>query len=244
VGDGERGQIRFGATTIDYTILRSRRRRKTIEITIDPVEGVLVAAPHRTSAVDLEQIVARRAPWIVRRASVDALRPRRRQFVSGESVPYLGRQVRLSVISADVRTVEVRFNRGNFHLTVPDGVAGEARREALERALSLWYQARASARLRERVNRWAAIGGYHPPVVLIRSQRRRWGSCGADGTLRFNWRIIMAPPSLIDYVVVHELVHLRVRNHSAEFWAGVAQLMPDYKLRRAQLRELGASLAI
>lgn len=240
----EHGEVHFGSTAIGYTVLRSRRRHKTVEITLDPAGGVLVAAPSLTPPAEIERIVARRAAWIVRRASEDVLRPRRKQFVNGESLPYLGRQVRLSVTAAAVRAATVRFDHWSFQITAPDGLAGDARRTALERAVSRWYQARAAERLEERVNRWAAVGGYAPAAVLVRSPRQRWGSCAADGTLRFNWRIIMAPPALIDYVVVHELVHLRIRNHSAEFWAGVAALMPDYKSRRAQLKELGPSLAL
>jgi len=138
----------------------------------------------------------------------------------------------------------LRFDHWRFRLSVPEGLAGDARRAALERAVTRWYQARATERLTARVNRWAAIAGYAPTATLVRSQRQRWGSCGADGTLRFNWRIIMAPPALIDYVVVHELVHLRTRNHSAEFWAGVRDLLPDYRLRRALLREVGPGLTL
>jgi hypothetical protein len=79
---------------------------------------------------------------------------------------------------------------------------------------------------------------------MIRNQRRRWGSCSADGTLRFNWRLVMAPPAIIEYVVVHELAHLRVPNHSPAFWAEVARFIPDYKARRTALRQLGPSLSL
>jgi predicted metal-dependent hydrolase len=80
--------------------------------------------------------------------------------------------------------------------------------------------------------------------VLIRAQRQRWGSCGPDGTLRFNWRILMAPPTLIDYVVVHELAHLRYKHHDSAFWAEVSRLLPDYQLRRARLKEVGPRLSL
>lgn len=105
-----------------------------------------------------------------------------------------------------------------------------------------WYKARASERLLVRTEYWAQRAGYAPTAVLVRDQRQRWGSCSPDGTLRFNWRIVMAAPALIDYVVVHELAHLRQRTHSAAFWIEVARLIPDYLLRRSRLKEVGPTL--
>ncbi len=240
----ERGRVKLGGTVIEYTVVRSRRRKKTVAITLDPGEGVLVAAPVSTSPDRLREVVAKRAGWILRRGSDEILQPRRKAFVSGESLPYLGRQARLFVEQAEVRWPSVAFDHWDFYVTAPARLEGEERRAAIERALTAWYKRRAAERLTERTERWAKLAGRVPTAVLIRDQRRRWASCGADGTLRFNWRIIMAPPALIDYVVVHELAHLRVRNHSAEFWAEVSRLMPDYKVRRSQLKTLGLSLAI
>jgi len=240
----ERGAVKFGTTTIEYTVTRSRRRKKTIEITLDHGAGVLVAVPMDTSAEQIQQVVLKRARWIVRQASEGVLRPRRKEFVSGESLPYLGRQVRLFVEHADTRRTTVEFEHWSFRITVPAHLDGEERRAAIESAVVRWYRARAAERLGQRTERWTKLAGWAPSAVLVRDQRQRWGSCSPDGTLRFNWRIIMAPPALIDYVVVHELVHLRVRTHSAAFWTEVARLMPDYPIRRATLRELGPSLTL
>ena len=89
------------------------------------------------------------------------------------------------------------------------------------------------------VDRVAGLLGVRPKEILIRDQRKRWASCAPDGTLRFNWRVIMAAPALIDYLVAHELAHLKVRGHSSDYWAVVAQAIPDYQRRRERLRELG-----
>jgi predicted metal-dependent hydrolase len=94
------------------------------------------------------------------------------------------------------------------------------------------------------VDRIAQLLGVTPTAVLVRNQQRRWASCASDGTLRFNWRALMVAPALLDYVVAHELAHLRVRNHNAEYWALVAQAIPDYRLRRQQLRETGLILPL
>lgn len=101
---------------------------------------------------------------------------------------------------------------------------------------------RAAAKMPARVENVARLLGVQPKSVLIRDQRVRWASCGPDGTLRFNWRIVMAKPGLIDYVVAHELAHLRFRPHSSDYWAVVSQVVRDYRLRRAELAEAGSSL--
>jgi predicted metal-dependent hydrolase len=240
----ERGSVHFGATTIPFTILRSRRRRKTIEVTLDPVEGVLVSAPMNVPSEDVAKVVHRRAAWIVRKSTEPILHPRPKQFVSGESLPYLGRQVRMFVDPSEARRATVHFDHWAFRILVPDHLAGEARRKAALGAVTGWYKRRAEERLTERARVWSKKLGMTPTRVLTRDQRQRWGSCAPDGTIRFNWRVVMAEPSLIDYVVLHELLHLKVRNHGREFWEKMAVFMPDYKVRRARLREFGPTLVM
>jgi predicted metal-dependent hydrolase len=133
----------------------------------------------------------------------------------------------------------VKLGGRTLAISVPHSLDGSDRRAAVGEALAKWYRRRAAERLGASVARWVAIIGATPKRVLVADQRRRWGSCAADGTLRFNWRIVMADPALLDYVVVHELAHLKQRNHSSAFWAEVAAWMPDYQVRRAQLKESG-----
>ena len=240
----ERGSVRFGTTTILYAIIRSRRRKKTIEITLDPAEGVIVSAPLNVPSEDVARVVRRRAGWIVRKSTEAMLHPRPKQFVSGESLPYLGRQVRIFVDPSDVERASVHFDHWTFRIVVPDQLAGEARRQAALSAVTAWYKRRAEGRLTARARVWSEKLGVAPKRVLTRDQRQRWGSCAPDGTIRFNWRVVMTEPSLIDYVVLHELLHLKIRNHRRDFWAEMAALMPDYKVRRARLREFGPTLVI
>ena len=331
----ERDSVRFGAATIEFEIRRSPRRHKTVQITVDG-GGVEVVAPSVTTRSEVRAIVAKRAAWVLARlaeaggvvgaagggaglvpggtpggatgtvgsVSSPVLVPRR--FVSGETLPYLGRNVRLIVEPSlgGARSPEVRFDHWRFRITVPpslgdgfgagasgvggavgtgdgddvdgagasgiggvggDGGAGDGfgvdggggdgsgsgggdggeRRERIRRAVVAWYRNRAGERLPACVARWQPRLGRGPaPRVLIRDQRQRWGSCAPDGTLRFNWRAVMLEPSLIDYIVVHELAHLTVRNHSPEFWRIVSSAMPDAQHRRRRLREAGRSLPL
>jgi len=240
----EHGRVRYGNSDICYTVLRSARRKKTIEITVDGAEGVLVAAPLAASSDDIRDVVLRRAGWILGKADRGAPPAHSKVFVSGETLPYLGREVRMDVTHEDLPAVRVRFVHWAFEVRVPWGLDGEARREAIRNALTRWYRRRASDAVRKAAARWQAHLGVCPTRVAVRDQRQRWGSCAPDGTLRFNWRIVMAEPSLLDYVVVHELAHLIHRNHSKDFWAAVEAVMPDYQLRRGKLKVEGPRFSL
>lgn len=240
----ERGSVRFGNTTIGYEVRRSGRRRKTVQITMDG-GGVQVAAPMTTPADELRAIVRRRAPWILSHASGEMLETAPKRFVSGETLPYLGRNVRMIVDAGEVHLPEVRFDRWRFRVAVPEGLEGEERQQRIRRAIVGWYRDRAAERLPNLVKRWwPRLGQGERSRVLIRDQRQRWGSCAPDGTLRFNWRAMMLPPALIEYIVVHELAHLTHRNHSTDFWSLMAEVMPDAQQRRQRLREAGRTLPL
>lgn len=213
-----RRTVRFGTTDINYHLRRSERRKKTIQITVDGA-GVHVAAPMETSEDELRAIVRKRAPWILRKASTAVLEAPPKRFVSGETLPYLGRNVRMIVETADVRAPQVRFDHWRFRITVPPDLNGDERYDAIRKPIIQWYRTRAAARLPDIVDRWRPrLGLTGTSRVLVRDQRTRWASCAPDGTLRFNWRTMMLKPALIEYVVVHELVHLIHRNHSKGFW--------------------------
>lgn len=225
-------------------MIRSPRRHKTIEITVEGPGDVLVAVPLRISASKIESVVRRRAGWILRHEADAARAAHERRFVSGESLPYLGRLVRMWMHEDDVSRVELRFHHWQFEVTVPSRITARRRRGAIARAFEHWYRERALTYLHRRSSVLATRLGVRPAAVLVRDQRRRWGSCSPEGVLRFNWRLVMQPPALIDYVVVHELAHLRSRTHGAEYWSHVAMLVPDHRVRRTQLRELGHQLPL
>ncbi len=240
----EHGQVQFGDATIEYEVLRSQRRRKTVQITMDGGR-VLVAAPADTSTANLEAIVHKRAPWILRQAPDPALQAPRKRFVSGETLPYMGRNVRLIVEPADLQVPQVRFDHWSFRIAVPATLDETKRYNEIRKAIVPWYRRRAEQRISRSVELWRKrMGWLEKPEVLIRDQRQRWGSCAPDGTLRFNWRVVMLQPELAEYVVVHELAHLKVSSHSAEYWALVSGLLPDAQQRRSRLRESGRLLPL
>ena len=236
--------IRFGDTTIDYQVRRSKRRRKTIQIVLSDGD-VRVLAPMTTPDSELQAIVRKRAPWILKHVSQSTLEAEPKRFVSGETLPYLGRNVPLHVETADVLIPSVRFDHWRFRVAVPDSLNDEDRYQSIRQAAVQWYQERAAHRMSETVQRWwPRLGRGEMSRVLIRDQRRLWGSCAPDGTLRFNWRAVMLKPALIEYLVVHELAHLTHRNHSKDFWGLVSEVMPDAQQLRKTLLEDGRRIPL
>ncbi len=237
--------IQFGDTAISYEIVRSERRKKTIEIIVNG-SGVQVMAPSVTSDVKIEAIVRKKAAWILEHSTQAALKASPRRFASGETLPYLGRNLRMIVQNTDVRSVQVRFDHWRFHVEAPFDLIGPQRVEKIRRRFVAWYRARASERIPERVAHWLpqVEGETEPAGILIRDQKKRWASCAPDGTLRFNWRVMMLKPALIDLIVVHELAHLTIKGHSADFWRVVRDAMPDAQTRRQELREAGRYLPL
>lgn len=238
----EYSEIQFGLTPIRYRVVRSGKRR-TVALSIVPNEGVVLTAPMGLPLARLDGLVRAKGRWILERLresprqSVPALR----EFVSGESFNYLGRQHRLRVVER-LEAAPVRLGHGRFMVTISKGLRTAARASAVRASLMEWYREHAGPRLAERVAYFAKRMQIVPPQVVLSAQRRRWGSCTANGTVRLNWRIVQAAPRLIDYVVAHELAHLRVSEHSPAFWKALAVVMPDYEERRQRLRDTGAGL--
>lgn len=237
----ERASVEFNGRLIEYTVVRSARRKKTIEIMLDAEHGVLVRSPMRTTRKDIAEIVQNRAGWILNHATEDVLNPTPRRFRDGETLLYLGEQLPIVASAALDGRVSVSFEDGAFHIATPPDVSGDDRTAAVKEAAERWYRREATRLLPEIVARWQSkVSRKIPTRVLIRNQRRRWGSCSSDGSIRLNWRIVMAETALIDYVVVHELAHLAVMNHSSRYWQKVESAMPDYRIRRKRLNEMEA----
>ncbi len=237
-------KLLLDGATIEYTVQRSRRRKKTVQISVSG-GAVVVSAPWRTPSREIQDIVAGRSGWILDRLAAEAQKPPPLRLATGDRLPYLGRELPLAVERADVRKPSARLDGGRLLARIPGGLAEDERREAARKALEAWYRAQAVELLTDSVARWLPVmGRSEMPRVLVREQRTRWGSCSADGTLRFSWRLAMLEPELIDSVAVHELAHLDVMNHSPAFWEVVLRAMPDARQRRKRLGEAGRRLPL
>ena len=209
-----------------------RSKRKTVAIEIHPDRTVLVRAPLRAHRAALDALVAEKQAWIDRKLEEMSLaRPQAplHQYVSGEAFPYLGIWYALALVERIRPAIELD---GSFNLA----------KNSLPRAAAVftaWYRRQALEIFAERVAAWSRVMDLHPSRIRISSARTRWGSCSSRGSISLTWRLVMAPPEIIDYVVVHELAHLKERNHSAAFWKLVAAFMPDYAQKRRWLKENG-----
>jgi len=233
-----RREIRFGNSLISYRLEHTARRR-TVNIAVDPRRGVLMKAPVSLPGDRLTALMRRKAPWILerRRKLRELSRPWRREFVSGESFTYLGRNYRLKVARDGSSPTHAALVGKRLRVVVG---RHDARARAVRKALWEWYQRRAAARLPERAAFWAKKLGVSPPPVIIREQAKRWGSCDRKGRLLLNWRIVLAPLSLVDYVIAHEACHLVHPDHGPAFWKLLGRVVPDWESRRERLRREGS----
>jgi predicted metal-dependent hydrolase len=208
-------------------IVRSRRRTIALEVT--PQATLVVRAPHRVPQAYIDAMIREKSGWILKKMAEMRERPQApvREFGEGEVFWFLGRQYPLHYTD-DAGGSIVRTDR----LCVPRALLPDIRN-----AIPRWYAEEAKKEIHARCMYFSMMTGYAPTSLRITGARTRWGSCTYKGGLNFSWRLVQAPLSIVDYVIVHELVHLRQHDHSKRFWEKVEALMPDYRERREWLRE-------
>lgn len=217
----------LGAQPIDYVLVR-RRGRRGVAFRVDS-HGLTVSAPLTMPVSRIEELALVSERWILRKvAEWSARRVAPIEWRDGVALPYLG------------GTLALRLSKGSrTHVELAEGELRATLREpspaSIERAVVAWYKRAALAHLGDRAFTLARIAGLMPPRVLLSSARARWGSCNTRREVRLAWRLIKARPDLIDYVICHELAHLRHMNHSPAFWAEVARQCPDYRGLREEL---------
>ena len=239
----ERSEIQWGTTNIQFLIRRSARRA-TVALTIENDGKLVVTAPPEVTIDKLNEVVRRKTHWIMKRVRhVSELppRPSAREFVDGETVLYQGGQLRLKVVEIAGEAYP-RMWKGWYEVPIPLGLAGEARRREVRFRLACSLKEHAELYLPNRLADVCLRARLEKPSIIVREQRKRWGSCDTRGTLRINWRIIQAPIALMEYVLAHELTHLGHPQHGPAFWAALGRMMPDYEDRRRRLRAMGPAL--
>ena len=214
-----------------------RSKRKTIALIVRPDASVIVRAPLCASNQAIQEFVAKNILWIEKKQADAraAIPPLPKQYASGESFEYLGKAYPLEIVKDQKQ--DLLLEDGKFKLAKSAQINGDS---AFER----WYRNQARQILNERVEFYACQHGFKYKKIGFTSARTRWGSCSANGSLNFSWRLIQAPPQAVEYVVVHELVHTVFHNHSKKFWKRVEQILPDYKVQQKWLRKNGEHLMI
>jgi predicted metal-dependent hydrolase len=234
-------ETRIAQALVAYEFLRARRR--TIGFSVGP-DGLSVRAPRWTPVVEVEAAIQQKGRWILEK--LDALRQRRALLESariewrhGATLPYLGGQI---VLQLDP---EHRFTGKGAalvcHGAIPHalhiGLSFGAQPEQIRDAVQAWLMAQARQNFESRIAHYAPLLGVHISSLKLSNAGTRWGSASANRTIRLNWRLIHFRQPVIDYVVAHELSHLRVMDHSPRFWETVASVVPDYPTLRAQLKD-------
>ena len=230
-------RVQFGDSVIEYELTFSER--KTLAIHVHPDGSVVVDAPLDTSPSAAEQKVLKRAAWILRQQRQFGQYPSAvslpRRYVSGESYRYLGRQYRLKVVEGQVE--HVRLSRGYLTVTVAD----TTNKRRIAQLLDDWYRGHARRVFEERLV--ACFPRVQPygipyPELQIRRMKNRWGSCTASRKIILNAKLIQAPKDLIDYVILHELCHLKEHNHGASFYWLIDRVLPGWQSKRRSLNTL------
>lgn len=218
---------------LDYRIVYTER--KTIGLTVERDRSIVVSAPVGASEDAIRQAVEAKKLWIYQKLNhiqKYPARPVRKEFVTGETLLYLGRSYRLEITDDDAPGV--RFHN-RFYIS-------RQRQTEAGRLLQEWYMERAREKLTPRIRQFAESMGVAYHRILVSDLRVRWASCTPKNNLNFNWRIIKAPQFVIDYLIVHELAHLREANHTPEFWNVVAVQVPRYTVAKEWLQENGSML--
>jgi predicted metal-dependent hydrolase len=218
---------------LHYTVLY-QKKRKTIKIKFVNPSLIEITAPLGYPLKSVEELLQAKTSWLLKqldKLAAIANNPVNKELTDGAKILYLGETKTLKITLGQTNSVVLRAN------TIEAQLSTDA---ALSKVLLDWYVKNAETTLAEKTKHWAPIIGVQPRRLTIRDQKTRWGSCSTSGNINFNWRIIMAPETIIDYLVVHELCHLKHPNHSLAFWQLVSQFIPDYKARRHWLRENGS----
>jgi predicted metal-dependent hydrolase len=221
-----------------YQLIRSKKRRKTISLQIKEGGEIVIHAPYHTPRREIENFFREKQLWIVEKASEDEKwrKVMKKKFLPGEKFLYLGDEHPLEVQdSPNEQALKLSFG----HFILNKGHIDEARD-----LFTRWYKREAKEKIVERVHYYSNRLQLFPKGIKITSAKSHWGSCSQDNRLSFSWRIIMASLNIIDYILIHELVHIIEKSHSKRFWTLLESILPDYRKYRLWLKENGHLLEL
>ena len=231
--------LQYGTTLLRFEVHFSKR--KTMEIAIEPPDKIIVTAPEGTTEEVILQKVKQKANWLITKMFTFRnmmTQKIQREFVSGESFMYLGRNYSMQIrIDQTINKPVVKLLRGKFYVT-----AASKDEDAIKQAMEVWYRQKAEEQIKARLKYYAPYFSKQPTAIKIKEQKKRWGSCSSKNELYFNWRSVMAKAPALDYIIVHEMCHLTHKDHSKAFWQQLSMIMPDYEIRKEWLRNYGINM--
>lgn len=232
-------ELMYGTTNIAFDVIF--KKRKTMEIAVEPPNNIIVTAPIGTKEEEILKKVESKGSWIIQKIySFKHMQYRHieREFVNGESFMYLGRNYSLQIeLDLSIKKPQVKLYRGKFIVRASDKYE-----ENIRKAMELWYRNKSKEVIEYRIKYYSRFFDKKPTSIRIKEQKKRWGSCTLKDELLFNWRCIMAKTNAIDYIVVHEMCHMYYKDHSKEFWELVGSVLPDYEIRKEWLKNYGVRM--
>ncbi|HII01958.1 TPA: M48 family metallopeptidase [Methanosarcinaceae archaeon] len=232
--------IKACGRTIAYEIIYSKRR-KSAAIVVRPDLKVEFRAPPGLDSETIRTMVRKKADWVLKK--LDGFEGKRnlnpeKRYIDGEKFLYLGEEYPLKLTFGG-GVLSAGLEGPVLEVVIPEKVPEPLGPASVRGAVWQWYLGCADEKVGELVEAYSDKMGISPPSFRVKYQKRRWGSCSADNVLRINFQLMMAPPEQLEYVVVHELCHVKEKNHSKNFWALVEELMPDYRVHREGLKKEG-----
>ncbi len=225
---------------LTYIVAHSRRRR-TIGLKVNE-DGLTVTLPHRLGVRHADQAVRDKQAWVIDRLEKMARRARPAlQGTDGEDIGWLGQTLTLTVHREDRVRTHIKRAGAALHVHIDQSLPPDMAASAVRSALHRWRKAEALTLMRPKLEAYAQQLDARRPKVSIREQKRRWGSCSEDGSIRMNARLIGFDEALIDYVCAHEACHLKVMDHSPRFYAQLDKIMPDHRVRERALKQAVAA---
>lgn len=229
-----------GEMELNYTVVRSKKRKKTISLQVKANGTAIIYAPDRTPLPEIEKFVREKKGWLWRKITEHGERQKEiktKKYATGETFLFLSESYPLKIEDVAEGCDKMALLYGEFVL------ASDKVSQGRELFID-WYRKEAERYIGERVSHFSQALKLIPGRVKISNARCRWGSCSQKNHLHFSWRLVMATSSVIDYVVVHELAHMREKNHSVRFWNLVGNFITDYKKQRSWLKDNGHTLDI
>lgn len=219
------------------------RNRKSICIKISPQNGVVVHAPKSVKPDEILKILKSKSRWILKKLTeINSIKQIiiRKEFIDGEKFLFLGEEHNLQILfNPNKKRPNIMLDYGKLILET-----NSSETIKIKKYLEDWYRGKALETILERILYYQQFLEVRPKAVKVKTQQSRWGSCNSKGNLYFNWKIIMSPIEILDYLVVHEMAHLIHLNHSSKFWNLVARILPDYKTSRKILKKFGSTYTL
>jgi predicted metal-dependent hydrolase len=217
-----------------------KKNRKSISIKLTEAGEVLVSAPLYISNERIKELIKSKSKWIIEK--LDLMENNKAKQGPIESIMFLGRTYKVNIYEAQESGIRVGIFEEELQIKASKEL--KDKEDYIKEAIAVWFKRQAALIYKEKAEKYSKILNVYPNKITIKEQKTRWGSCSSRGNLNFNWKVVMAPTEVVNYLVVHELCHLLQMNHSKDFWDLVEAVLPDYRVYREWLKVNGSKLRL